>query len=382
MPVIRTTDLVRSARRIEGMRRVVFLLVVLLVPSTAHADGCPPSQCATATVAVPGAPTLAVRPAGQHGPASVYDLRTGRHVFALPSGVLSPDGRHHFSTRESPAELTVDHYDARTARRTDAWSLPRNWWLNAVSVHGRHLAFTRGGRRATSFLLTSAAGRIERSFRLRGTFEVEAVSRDGRRLYLVQYLRAGYVVRAYDVRSGGLSTIRAGGDPAVMRGAAWTSVWAASGRWLLTLYLEANGETAIHALDTRRSRAFCIDLPEASFEDARHYTLVVAPNGRTAVATNPATGVVARVDLERGSVESVSRFGPVAQPRPFGGTAAVGDGRVWFGYERDVWTYDLHTGAVTGPFAVRRRVMGIGVDPTHGAVRVVTFGGRVTTLRA
>lgn len=379
MTVIRAADLARSRRRIDGMRRLLLLAVLLLVPATAHADGCPPSQCATATVAVPGSPVLVVRPAGLQGPAAVYDLRDGRRAFELPSGVLSADGRHHFATLQAPTEVTVDHYDARTARRLDAWSLPGPWWLNAVSAHGRHLAFTRGGK-STRFRVTRPDGQVEHAFALQGTFEVEAVTNDGLRLYLVQYLRRGYAVREYDIRQRRLRTIRAGGDPAVMRGSAWTSVPSPDGRWLLTLYLESTGETAIHALDTVSGRAACIDLPEASFEASRHYLLAVAPNGRTAIAANPATGTVARVDLVRSSIESVSRFSPVAQERPFGGTAAIGRGRAYFGTERDVWAYDLRTGTVTGPYRVRRRVMGIGIDPTRGAVRVVTLGGEVTTL--
>jgi hypothetical protein len=380
MTVIRATDLARSGRRIRGMRRLPLLAVILLVPSTAHADGCPPSQCATATVAVPGSPMLAVRPAGLQGPAAVYDLRAGRRAFDLPSGMLSADGRHHFSTRQSPSELTVDHYDARTARRLDAWSLPGRWWLNAVSADARHLVFTQSDKRRTHFLVTAADGRVEHAFALRGRFEVEAVARDAARLYLVQWFATGYVVRAYDVRTRSLRTIRAGRDPAFMRGSAWASVPSADGRWLLTLYLESAGEIAIHALDVVRGRAACIDLPEASFEEARHYTLVVAPNGRTAVAANPATGLVARVDLARSSVESVSRFRAVAQTGVYGGTAAVGRGRVHFAAERDVWSYDLRTGTVGGPVKVRRRVVGLGVDPARGALRIVTLGGKVTTL--
>lgn len=364
------------------MRRLLLLAVLLLAPSTARADGCPPSQCGTATVAVPGSPLLAVRPAGSFGPAAFYDLRTSRRAFDLPSGLQSADGRHHFAARSAPEELTVDHYDARTARRLHAWSLPGRWWLNAVSPRGRQLVFKRIqplGR--THLRVTDARGRIAHDIRLRGTFEAEAIAADGRRLFLVQFLRTGYVVRAYDVRARKLTTIRAGRDPALMRGAAWTAVPSANGRWLLTLYLEADGETAIHALDLVRGRAACIDLPRASFDESRHYTLTVAPNGRTAVAANPATGVVARVDLERSSVESVSRFDAVAERSAYGGTAAIGRGGAYFGYERDVWRYDLSTGAVTGPFTVRRRVLGIGIDPTGGAVRIVTFGGRVTTMR-
>ena len=381
MTGIRARDPARSRSRIDGMKRLLALAALLLVPSTAHADGCPPSQCGTATVAVPGAPTLAVRPAGSRGPAAVYDLRLGRRLFGLPHGSLSADGRHYFVTQSPNTETTVDHYDARSARRLHAWSLAGRWWVNAVSSDGRRLVLKRELRgRRTRLRVTSADGRLEHDVRLKGVFEAEAVSDDGRRLFLVQWLRRGYVVRAYDFGTRRLATIRAGGDPAVMNGVAWGSVPSADGRWLLTLYIEPTGETAIHALDVRRGRAACIDLPEASFEESRHTTLLVAPNGRTAIAANPATGTVARVDLERSRVESVSRFRPEPQPRPFGGTGAIGDGYAHFAAEGSVWSYDLSSGVVSGPRRVPGRAVGLGVDPRGGSVRVVRAGGGVTTL--
>ena len=77
------------------MRRLLPLLVLLPIPfaSAAHADGCPPANCGTTSVAPPGSKLVFVFPNGRQGPLWAYDLGTGRKRFVLPSGMLSADGK-------------------------------------------------------------------------------------------------------------------------------------------------------------------------------------------------------------------------------------------------------------------------------------------------
>jgi hypothetical protein len=366
------------------VKRLVLLALAVLIPTAAaRADGCPPSQCGTATVAVPGSRTLAVRPGGARGPVLVYDLARGVSRFTLPGGVLSADGTRHFAAVALKRETFVARYDARTGAVRGRFTLDGRWWLNAVSADGRWLAFTKlvsGKRRHTSYRVVGAAdGKVRHTLRLDGVSEAEAISRDGRRLFLVQYVRKGYVVRGYDLERRALVTLRAKGDPALMGGAAWGAVSSADGRWLLTLYLEPDGGVAVHALDLVNGTAACIDLPSASFEDARQYAFAVAPDGRTLVAGNPAAGVVAEVDLERSEVVSEVRF-PARPYKPFGSTGAVSrDGRTAaFTAGGGVWRYDLARGRVDGPYAPGRRV--IGVAFAGQALRAVRLDGKVVTL--
>jgi hypothetical protein len=368
------------------MTRLAVLLALLAFPAAAHADGCPPSTCGTATVAVPGAETLAVRAEGSRGPVAVYDLRVGEGLFDLPAGILSADGARHVTAAAGARTTALRRYDARTGRLLGTSRLRGRWWPNAVSAGGERIVLAelvRGRWTKTRLLVVDGAtGRAGRVVRLRGSFEAEAVSRDGRRLFLVQSLRGGYVVRGYDMRERRLTTIRAGLDPAVMRGTAWGSVASPDGRWLLTLYLEPDGETAIHALDIHRGRAACIDLPAASFEDGRHYGFVVA--GGTALAVNPKLGLVARVDLARDRVTRITRFRPSREPGAalgsLGTIGAITTRRAAFAHGESVWTYDLRAGAVRGPRDARENLVGLAYTPGGRTLRGVRADGRVVAL--
>jgi hypothetical protein len=106
-----------------------------------------------------------------------------------------------------------------------------------------------------------------RVVKLHGDFSFDAISPQGRWMYLIQYLSptdpTRYRVRAYDLRAGRLVAQpvldpTAPGDK--MRGAPLSRATSADGRWAYTLYDGAGGTPFIHALDTRDRTARCIDL--------------------------------------------------------------------------------------------------------------------------
>ncbi|HSS80845.1 MAG TPA: hypothetical protein VLK24_06575 [Gaiellaceae bacterium] len=109
--------------------------------------------------------------------------------------------------------------------------------------------------------------RLLKLVRLDGDFSFDAISPRGNRIYLIEYLSSQdptkYAVRAYDVHAGRLLR-----DPVVdpheadeqMRGQPLSRAMSPDGRWAYTLY-DGNGKTPfVHALDTSRSTARCIDL--------------------------------------------------------------------------------------------------------------------------
>ena len=105
------------------------------------------------------------------------------------------------------------------------------------------------------------------AFELGGSWSFDAVSPTATTLYLTEHLRAGdkplYRVRTFDVHSGRLGAAivdrlegekEMGGQP-VARASSRT------GRWAYTLYARRGDEPFVHALDTVKREAFCIDLP-------------------------------------------------------------------------------------------------------------------------
>jgi hypothetical protein len=136
---------------------------------------------------------------------------------------------------------------------------------------------------------------------LPGFFTVDAISPDGRWLYLIQYERNNvldYRVRAMDTRTGRLAA-RDIVDPREpdeqMGGLPMTRAMSRDGRWVYTLY--AGGEESfIHALDTVGRTAACVDLDMLSPErDLAAVRLHVSRDGRR-IAVRDADALVATVD--------------------------------------------------------------------------------------
>ena len=108
---------------------------------------------------------------------------------------------------------------------------------------------------------------VRRHISLPGFFTVDAISPDGRWLYLIQYAGQNvldYRVRALDTQTGRLAT-RDVVDPREpdeqMGGLPMARVMSPDGRFAYTLY-SGDHENFIHALDTERRTAACIDLDE------------------------------------------------------------------------------------------------------------------------
>jgi hypothetical protein len=225
----------------------VLIIAGVLAPSTAAADGLPvgnvdagPGGVASRSgefryVTVPATPnTLALSIRRNGGHLLQSKMLRGRYVVPVvaldgTAGGLSADGR------------------------------------TLVLIRPRS-AFPRD--RTTLAVIDTQRLRTREIVRLRGDFSYDAMSPDGRLLYLIQYTSrtdpTRYEVRGYDTRAGRLLP-----DPIIdprafgengMRGYPITRATSRDGRWAYTLYDGAGEHPFVHALDTRELTAACIDL--------------------------------------------------------------------------------------------------------------------------
>jgi hypothetical protein len=176
-------------------------------------------------------------------------------------------------------------------------------------------------RHATRLLvLDTARLHLVRTLRLHGDFALDGVSPDGRRVYLIQY-RSGdprdYAVRAYDVAHHRLlrrPIVDARNPDEKMTGFPITRATSADGRWAYTLY--AGGEEQfVHALDTARGRAFCVDLEGLTPDDVNTMHLAVR-HGRIDLVDQSGE-VVRRIDASTFRVSEPPA--PVIADDPAGG---------------------------------------------------------------
>ena len=98
-----------------------------------------------------------------------------------------------------------------------------------------------------------------RTIRLQGAFGYDALSPDGRRLYLLQYpggVSGGlhYVVRSLDMRTGRLergAIVDKTEPDEQMNGVAMYRAWSTDRTWAYTLYNGGESHAFVHALNTR-----------------------------------------------------------------------------------------------------------------------------------
>ncbi|HMI68822.1 MAG TPA: hypothetical protein VK510_02430 [Solirubrobacteraceae bacterium] len=167
---------------------------------------------------------------------------------------------------------------------------------------------------------------------LPGHMTVDAISPDGRWLYLIRYRSVRnnrYDVLAYDLARRHLlpTPIVDPREPdEKMQGFPLTRTVSADGRWAYTLYANPEGEPFIHALDTERRTAACIDLDDLTTEDASDARLVLA-GGTLRVEGTAAP--LALVDTRTFAVRD-----PAAKAPPVRRVASSGDddggGVPWF----------------------------------------------------
>ena len=213
-------------------------------------------------------------------------LAAGGPIFVATggAGVRSHDGKVHWVAVSDGAKATIlERVDVPTGavsywiRLKGAWGTPLigsgTQSGQGLSHDGRTLvlASTPGApyQSTSKFLVVNLRRmRVLRTIRLDGDFSFDALSPDVSRMYLIQYKRGNvndYIVRGYDMRTGRLMPGKIADrseHEETMAGTAMTRTTSVDGRWVYTLYQKPSGEPFIHALDTVRAAAYCVDLPE------------------------------------------------------------------------------------------------------------------------
>jgi hypothetical protein len=219
------------------------------------------------------AATLAAQ--AQAGKAPVLGVDVGQ------TGVVSSGGSTRFVTLPARGR-TVLAAVARPSGKIVAYrTLPGRYTIPAVaydgtasglSADGRTLVLTRPRFRfaqtESPFLVVDSQRlRARQRLTLAGNWSFDAISPDGKSLYLIQYTNrrdsSRYAVRMYDLARGRLDP-RPVVDPhepdEVMRGLPLSRRSSSDGRWAYTLYDGGGSTPFIHALDTVGRTARCIDL--------------------------------------------------------------------------------------------------------------------------
>jgi hypothetical protein len=187
-----------------------------------------------------------------------------------------------------------------------------------VSRDGETLVLADLGARQgeTRFaVLSTKTLRLQKAVTLPGLWAYDALSPNGRMLYATQYLGTEPNAR-YNVRSVSLVTGKPVGGALVdrrepdeeMNGSPWARARSANGAWAYTLYAKPNGTGFVHALDTSKRRAFCVDLPwRTSLQRLSAVRLSLANGGRSLELARPGGNRLAVVNTRTFKVSSFAK---------------------------------------------------------------------------
>ena len=256
------------------------------------------------------------------------------------AGVSAPDG-HVSYVAVSAGERTIVERRRPGGAVERSRTLPGAYGVPGVAFDGSATGISADG----STLVLAAARRVAsptrlivldaRSLRPRATLvlpgysTVDAISPDGRWLYLIRYRSLNdpnhYEVRAYDLVRRRLlpAPIVDPREPdEKMQGFPVTRTVSADGRWAYTLYSRPDDAPFIHALDTQRRTAACIDLDDVSNEAAGEARLAL--RGGT-LRVEGAAGPLALVDTRTFAVRPPS----AALPAPRAASSGDDGGLPW-----------------------------------------------------
>jgi hypothetical protein len=248
-------------------------------------------------------------------------------------GVVGPSGSVRYVALQGGGHTMVAAVLIRSGRVLRYGTVPGAFGVPAVAYDGSTDGVSKDGRTlvlapflrpdvthpvSRFALLSPKTLHLRRLVSLPGAFSFDALSPDGRTMFAIEYLSASptaarYRVRAVDLVHGRLlpGTIvdkREADEP--MRGQPVTRATSSDGAWAYTLYQRGQARPFIHALDTTRSAAFCIDLPWRNAAAAMWNVRLRLNGGRSLELWQPATGRLAVVDTGSLTVRAFRR--PVA----------------------------------------------------------------------
>jgi hypothetical protein len=258
---------------------------------------------------------------------AVIDSRSHAIERKLPIGAPSSDWKHLYSVTSN--SLIDTNPETGSTLRT--LQLPRHYQLppatisgipGGLSQNGKWLvleAFDRGASipNASHLLLVDTSfGSTPVPIDLKGWFGFDAISNDGRNLYLIQYVSPQlYHVRLYQVPQHDLypnPIVEKGASPnSTMAGIKVMSVPSPDGSWLFTMYARQNEGPFIHGLSMDGTPfAACIDLPGVGYNkdpNELRWSLAVNPGRSLLYAVNGSIGVVDEVNFGANSWPSLKR---------------------------------------------------------------------------
>ena len=338
------------------------------------------------------------------------DARNGRTVVTLPPGAATPDWRRYWTvgtTEGTTAMTTLRELDPETGTQLRSldlegrWAMPSSYGAapTGFSTDGSWLVLaapqTKTGATTTSAfaVIDTVHATLARTVIAPGDHTFDAISADGRSLYVVEHLGSPTQYRVRVAGGGGAALSVA---PIVdikvaapqMNGIYHSSVARAGGTWNYGLYFSPTKGAFIHALNTAQLYAQCIlDVPDGGPGVRAAWSMVLSPVGSHLYLVNGPAGMIADIGPESLRLErsDLHLAGAVltTERRPDHGAAISPDGSRIYAIGDDglliITTADL---SVRSRYLRGTPIRSIALSPDGQRLYVLAEDGSLTRLDA
>jgi hypothetical protein len=229
---------------------------------------------------------IAVCAAGLLVPANAYGGGGPVPPVQGGAGVSTPDGSVSYVAAVAAGNTVVQRINDGRIERTRF--LTGHYGVPGAAYDGSTTGLSADGHTLVVAKITSSAANtrlvvldaptltIRKRVTLPGFLSVDAISPDGRTLYVLRYPKTRSGGLEYDVMALDLESGRLRGEPIMdprepderMGGFPISRTMSPDGRWAYTLYTGGE-ENFVHALDTLKGQARCIDVPSGDVSSAR-----------------------------------------------------------------------------------------------------------------
>jgi hypothetical protein len=277
----------------------------------------------SAVLVVAGCGKAAVSPVPDSGQYRLYEAATTRSASMvavinsrshaverrLPLGVTSADWRHLYIAMGS----TLTDINPNSGATLHTLRLPGDYHLPFATMTGMPGGLSQNGRwlvvqafddtpegppKASHLLVIDTSyAKVPVRIDLPGAFEFDAISNDGRRVFLIEVVSASiYRVRFYELGVGlnpNIVVDKSDGTEA-MTGLRVSGVPSPDGQWLFSLYVREHDSPFIHALNLDNAFALCLDLP-GSGVGSSDWSLAMSADGTRLFAASGVLGKVSEI---------------------------------------------------------------------------------------
>lgn len=393
-----------AKRKIFWLTMLTSLLTLLAACNTTSITSSPqtsPTVSATERVYVLNSATTSA--SGQHIIGFTPADTTATPV-QLPAGLTTLAHQLIYTATPHNEQTTITETSTQTGTTVHSFPIPGNYstaglnYTTAVlSENGHWLALRQQGpvgNESIFALVDTQAEKLVQTIQLTGDYDLDAVSPDGSRVYLLQRLhdQAGhYYVRLYQVAQRQLfPTIIADkdeiNDPRMI-GSALTRQMSSDGTMAYTLYVDtAHNIAFVHILPLASQfyGARCINLPVGKSASLLHYyTLALSADGSTLYAANGALGVVVSINVTDSAAFSdqiiatahfdagTNTVDTTAQILHNGATLSSDQHMLYFAGTRGIWAIDTNSLKVTSRYLAQQPFTDIALSANNQTLYAV-----------